>query len=168
MRSGERLWFDYMRLAGDRNGLRRSSAARAIRFVAIFAKAVWCPIRRLVRRTAFDGLDAWLRERFFHHEGNADVIRQELASEHGIVIGRRSVELRVKRWRRELKAQKRATVRFETAPGHQLQIDFGETLAPGSSASATARALNSSDQRRRSCRGAPSKGSSTASIYGKF
>ena len=69
-----------------------------------------------VRKTAFDGLDDWLRERFFRHGGNADVIRQELASEHGIVIGLRSVELRVQRWRRELKAQKRATVRFETPP----------------------------------------------------
>jgi hypothetical protein len=37
------------------------------------------------------------------------------------------VELRVQRWRRELKAQMRATVRFETAPGHQMQIDFGDT-----------------------------------------
>ena len=80
-----------------------------------------------MRRTAFDGLDDWLRERFFRHDGNADVIRQELESEHGIVIGLRSVELRVRQWRRELKAQKRATVRFETAPGHQMQIDFGDT-----------------------------------------
>jgi len=53
-------------------------------------------------------------------------VRQELASEHGVIIGLRSVELRVQPWRRELKAQKRATVRFETRPGHQLQIDFGE------------------------------------------
>lgn len=83
--------------------------------------------RKPVRRTAFDGLDDWLRERFFRHGGNADVVRQELASEHGIVIGLRSVELRVQRWRRELKAQMRATVRFETAPGQQMQIDFGDT-----------------------------------------
>ena len=83
--------------------------------------------RKPVRRTAFDGLDEWLRERFFRHGGNADVVRQELASELGIVIGLRSVELRVHRWRRELKAQMRATVRFETAPGHQMQIDFGDT-----------------------------------------
>lgn len=55
-------------------------------------------------------LDDWLRERFFRHSGNADVIRRELASEHGIVIGLRSVELRVQRWRQELWAQKRATV----------------------------------------------------------
>ena len=82
--------------------------------------------RKPERRTAFDGLEDWLRERFFRHGGNADVIRQELAAEHGIVIGLRSVELRVQGWRRELAAQKRATVRFETAPGRQLQIDFGE------------------------------------------
>ena len=84
------------------------------------------PFAKPARKSAFDGLDDWLRERFFRHGGNADVVRQELASEHGIVIGLRSVELRVQRWRRELKAQKRATVRFETRPGHQLQIDFGE------------------------------------------
>ena len=85
------------------------------------------PFRKPERRTAFDGLDDWLRERFFRHAGNADVIRQELASEHGIEIGLRSVELRVQHWRRELRAQKRATVRFETPPGKQLQIDFGDT-----------------------------------------
>lgn len=77
--------------------------------------------RKPVRRTAFDGLDEWLREGFFRHGGNADVVRQELASEDGIVIGLRSVELRVQRWRSELNAQMRATVRFETAPG------FGDT-----------------------------------------
>lgn len=37
------------------------------------------------RVSALDGLDDWLRERFFRHEGNADVIRQELAGEHGIL-----------------------------------------------------------------------------------
>jgi transposase len=85
------------------------------------------PFKKPVRRTAFDGLDDWLRERFFRHDGNADVIRQELATEHGIIIGLRSVELKVRHWRRELRAQKRATVRFETAPGLQMQIDFGDT-----------------------------------------
>lgn len=79
------------------------------------------------RVSVLDDLDDWLRERFFRHEGNADVIRQELESEHGIVISLRSVERRVRVWRRELTAQKRATVRYETAPGHQMQIDFGDT-----------------------------------------
>lgn len=85
------------------------------------------PFAKAPRKSAFDGLEDWLRERFFRHNGNADVVRQELASEHGIVIGLRSVELRVQPWRRELRAHKKATVRFETRPGHQLQIDFGDT-----------------------------------------
>lgn len=85
------------------------------------------PYRKVRRGSVFDGLDDWLRERFFRHGGNADVIRQEMASELGIVIGLRSVELRVQKWRKELRAARRATVRYETAPGHQLQIDFGDT-----------------------------------------
>jgi transposase len=102
-------------------GCARNTVRRYLREGGVVA------FRKPVRRTAFDGLDEWLRERFFRHGGNADVVRQELASEHGIVIGLRSVELRVQGWRRELTAQMRATVRFETAPGHQMQIDFGDT-----------------------------------------
>src|SRR3546814_2070822 len=79
------------------------------------------PYRQPVRRTAFDGLDDWLRERFFRHGGNADVIRQELANEHGIVIGLRAVELRVQRWRRALTAQQRATVRRSEEHTSELQ-----------------------------------------------
>lgn len=82
--------------------------------------------RRPARRTAHDGLEGWLRDRFFRHSGNADVVRQELAAEHGIVLSLRQVERRVAGWRRELRAQARATIRFETPPGRQLQIDFGE------------------------------------------
>ncbi len=46
------------------------------------------PFKKPVRGSAFDGLDDWLRERFFRHDGNADVIRQELVSEHGVITGR--------------------------------------------------------------------------------
>jgi transposase len=85
------------------------------------------PIVRRRRKSALEGLDDWLRERFFRHAGNADVLRQELVAEHGITLCLRQVERRVAGWRRELKARARATVRFETPPGRQLQIDFGET-----------------------------------------
>src|SRR3546814_16208263 len=40
-----------------------------------------------------------------------------------------TVERAVAPLRRELRAEARATVRFETPPGRQLQIDFGETRA---------------------------------------
>jgi transposase len=53
------------------------------------------------------------------------VIRQELAREKGIAVSLRTVERAVAPLRRELVAQARATVRFETRPGEQMQIDFG-------------------------------------------
>jgi transposase len=74
-------------------------------------------------------LEGLLKERFQRHRGNAEVIRQELAGEQGVAVSLRTVERAVEPWRRELLAEARATVRFETAPGEQLQIDFGEHRA---------------------------------------
>jgi transposase len=74
-----------------------------------------------------DGLEAWLAERFRQHRGNADVVRQDLSREKGLAVSLRTIERAVAGWRRELRAEARATVRFETPPGYQLQIDFGET-----------------------------------------
>ena len=91
----------------------------------------WQPYRSPKRRSRLQGLEAWLAERFAQHRGNADVVRQDLQREHGIVIGLRSVERAVEHLRRELLAETLATVRFETPPGHQLQIDFGERTRAG-------------------------------------
>jgi transposase len=79
------------------------------------------------RAGKLDGLEAWLRERFHRHRGNADVVRQDLEREHGVRVSLRTVERAVRPYRRELAAEARATLRFETPPGRQLQIDFGET-----------------------------------------
>lgn len=78
------------------------------------------------RAKKLDGLDEWLRERFLRHRGNADVVRQELAAEKNIHVHLRTIERAVKPHRQALKAEALATVRFETPPGRQLQIDFGE------------------------------------------
>jgi transposase len=86
----------------------------------------WEGYGRPRRRSALDGLEAWLEERFHRHAGNADVVHQELVAEHGVVVSLRTVERAVAGWRRDLAATARATVRFETPPGRQLQIDFGE------------------------------------------
>lgn len=88
----------------------------------------WTPYRQPCRKKVLDGQEAWLRERFRRHRGNADVIRQELVAEKGIIVSLRTVERAVQRYRQELAAEARATVRFETPPGKQLQIDFGERL----------------------------------------
>jgi transposase len=54
------------------------------------------------------------------------VVREELEGEKGIKLSLRTIEREVAPLRRELLAEARATVRFETPPGKQLQIDFGE------------------------------------------
>jgi len=86
----------------------------------------WEPYAEVSRSRRLDGLSEWLGERFRRHSGNADVIRQELAGEKGISVSLRTVERAVAPLRQELLAEARATVRFETRPGDQLQIDFGE------------------------------------------
>jgi transposase len=52
----------------------------------------WTPYRQPQRKKALDGQGAWLRERLRPHRGNADVIRQELAAEKGIIVSLRTVE----------------------------------------------------------------------------
>jgi transposase len=69
----------------------------------------------------------WLAERLRRHRGNADVVRQDLARELGVEVTLRTVQRAVEPLCRELRAEAMATVRYETAPGQQLQIDFGST-----------------------------------------
>ena len=86
--------------------------------------------KRPERNSALHGLSPWLSERLQRHRGNADVVRQDLEREHGLRVSLRTVERAVAPFRRELLAAEVATIRFETAPGEQLQIDFGETTMP--------------------------------------
>ena len=86
----------------------------------------WLPYRGRGRPRALAGLEDWLSERFRRHAGNADVVRQELLAEKGIKLSLRTIEREVAPLRRQLEAEARATIRFETPPGKQLQIDFGE------------------------------------------
>src|ERR1041384_694906 len=60
-------------------------------------------------------------------EGNAVVVRQ-LLGEQGIDVDVRVVQRVLQPHRQQKRAAEVATVRFETAPGHQLQIDFGEKV----------------------------------------
>lgn len=101
-------------------GVSRNTVRRYVR------QGGYAPYATPRRRGRLDGLEDWLRERLVRHRGNADVVRQELASEHSIEVSLRTVERAVAPYRRELAAQARATTRFETAPGRQLQIDFGQ------------------------------------------
>ncbi len=68
---------------------------------------------------------AWLFERLIRHHCNADVVCQDLDREPGITVSLPTLEHAVAPFRHGLEAQARATLRFETPPGRQLQIDFG-------------------------------------------
>ncbi len=59
--------------------------------------------------------------------GNARVVVALLA-EHGYQVHERVVQKVVATRRRELRSAELASVRYETAPGQQMQIDFGQTL----------------------------------------
>jgi transposase len=86
------------------------------------------PFKTAKRSKRLDGHEDWLRERFLRHRGNADVVRQDLIAEKGIAVSLRMLQRAVQRYRQALRAEALATMRFETPPGRQLQIDFGERL----------------------------------------
>lgn len=60
-------------------------------------------------------------------EGNAVVV-QRLLADDGVEASVRTVQRAVVEHRRGKHAAQVATVRYETAPGHQMQIDFGQKL----------------------------------------
>jgi len=59
--------------------------------------------------------------------GNAVVVA-ELLAQQGVEASVRTVQRVVSQHRKARRAAELATVRFETAPGHQMQIDFGEKV----------------------------------------
>jgi transposase len=85
----------------------------------------WISYNLPKRVKKLEKLNAWLEEVFILHKGNAEVVRQELARQHHIQASLRTVERAVKPFRQRAFASAKATVRFETSPGKQLQIDFG-------------------------------------------
>jgi len=107
------------RIAAER-GCSRTTARRWLR------EGSWRKPLPPPRPKALDGLETWVEDRFRRHAGNADVVRQELAAEKGVVVSLRTMERAVAHLRQELRAEARATVRFETRPRQQLQIDFGQ------------------------------------------
>ena len=84
------------------------------------------------RPKALDGNDDWLRERFFRHRGNADVVRQDLAAEKGLHVSLRTLQRAVQPYRQALKAEALATVRFESSCRSTSASDWSRSAAPRS------------------------------------
>jgi len=80
------------------------------------------------RPKRLDNLEGWLRERLILDRRNADVVRQDLLTEKGVTVSRRTLQREMQPYPQALKAEALATTRFETPPDRQLQIDFGERL----------------------------------------
>ena len=63
--------------------------------------------------------EEWLKERFFRHRGNEEVVWQDLLRERSIDVGLCTLERVVAPLRRLPTAEVKPTVRFEAPPGHQ-------------------------------------------------
>jgi transposase len=85
----------------------------------------WQPYQRRESNKKLKVLDDWLENELKTHKGNAAVVHQELVRQHNIAVHQRTVQRAVKPFRQKLEIEAIATVRFETPPGKQMQIDFG-------------------------------------------
>lgn len=85
----------------------------------------WLPYKKPKRQKRLEGLTEWLEQTFYLHRGNAAVVHQELIRQHQITVNPSTVERAVKPFRNKLISESIATIRFETPPGKQMQIDFG-------------------------------------------
>ena len=74
----------------------------------------WMAYSRQAGTGKLEDQEEWLKERFFRHRGNAEVVRQDLVREQSIEVSLRTVERAVAPFRRLLTAEAKATVRFET------------------------------------------------------
>lgn len=67
----------------------------------------------------------WIQNRFQGGVRNADVLRQEFEA-MGIAVSLRTVERALRPFRQSWQRAQQVTMRFETPPGQQMQVDFGE------------------------------------------
>ncbi|MER8524165.1 hypothetical protein NKH56_33545 [Mesorhizobium sp. M1076] len=122
---------EMLRLKACGSGLKRIARqlGRSHHTVKVYVAADGVkPFKSPERPKRLDGLVGRLRERFIRHRGNADVVRQDLLAEKGMAVSQRTLQSAVQPYRQALRAEALATMRFETPPGRQLQIDFGERL----------------------------------------
>lgn len=67
----------------------------------------------------------WIQSQFQGGVRNADVLRQELEA-IGVSVSLRTVERALRPFRQSWQRAQQVTMRFETPPGQQMQVDFGE------------------------------------------
>jgi len=85
----------------------------------------WQPYKKSKKPRSLDGLEKWLEETFLQHKGNSAVVHQELKTQFDIEVDKSTVRKAVRPFRKKLAIEAVATIRFETPPGKQMQMDFG-------------------------------------------
>ncbi len=96
-----------------------------VQSVRKWIKQSWTAQTR-VRRRDLDQYREWLRARGFEVGFNAVVLTRELNAE-GYKGSYSAVVKYVKPWRKEFRSEEGPTVRYETDPGQQSQVDWGCT-----------------------------------------
>lgn len=104
-------------------GLARNTVRRYVRDQVAAGVQVHLPKRRLNEQMRAKAVELFEREA----QGNAVVVA-ELLWKQGQVASARTIQRAVRARREQKKAAQVATVRFETAPGEQMQIDFGQKV----------------------------------------
>jgi transposase len=102
-------------------GVARNTVRRYLRAGSAADKQVRPKARRLAGAEQQRAVELWNGAA----EGNAVVVKALLAQE-GVEASVRTVQRAVEERRRQVHAAQVATVRFETKPGQQMQVDFGE------------------------------------------
>ncbi|MFY0572919.1 IS21 family transposase [Archangium lansingense] len=102
-------------------GVARNTVRRYLRAGSAADKQVRPKARRLTEEKQQRAVELWNGAA----EGNAVVVKTLLAQE-GVEASVRTVQRAVEERRRQVHAAQVATVRFETKPGQQMQVDFGE------------------------------------------
>ena len=94
---------------------------------ATLGKAEWVPYRRLpVAATLLSPHATWLAERAPQVHYSARILFQELRANHGYAGGYDTVKLAVRPLRAEAAVASLTQRRFETGPGEQAQVDWGQ------------------------------------------
>jgi len=111
-------------------GLSKKAIARQldldIKTVRKWCRQTWEPQRRQSRGRMLEPWEGFLRGRAPEVGFNGKVLHRELVA-MGCLCSYASVASYVQPWRESWSGEERATVRFETGPGEQAQVDWGST-----------------------------------------
>ena len=98
---------------------------------ACLRQSEWAPYRRQARgATVLDAHRAWLTARAPQVNYSARILHQELRGQRGFAGSYETVKLAVRPLRAEAHLAGLTQRRFETGPGEQAQVDWGQVTVP--------------------------------------